>query len=365
MKLFGKRDEIFTVTPQGSRPHKERLKDFLHKFKKSQENIDDYDEVNHPSQTLEEFTRTDEEKEKERSPFQKKSFFSALTKNKAALGVLCMSFALLLGFLFVPFSSHMASLSTATVVRAKANIPKGALIDAAMLEMVPIGTQNLPKNVLYELQNAVGQYAAMDIVAQETILSEKLIASPTIGETYLSDLPQGHYAVSVSVKSFAAGISGKLLPGDVVSVYAGLEGADDKADYRTLLSSGLYYVRVLSVSNEEVGDTDKASELQQDTETASTLATAVTLECVSLHQVQELTGLEQNGSIHLSLAARSGEEYKSSLLASQERYFVLYDEFVERQRLEGLYQAQQQPENPYPIPGEDNHTLREEATPDA
>lgn len=252
--------------------------------------------------------------------------FSALTKNRLYIGIACMLLAFFIGFVFVPMSAHLASIKTVTVLRAKQDIPMGSLITADMLNQVQISAQNVPETAVKDAEQAVGKYADKDIVTDENILSTKLVEEPPIGEQYLAQLPNGDLAVSISVKSFAAGLSGKLLPGDIVSVYANLANANEY-DYRSSLVSELYYVEVLSVTNEEIGDTFKAEPDSENPDAdQDTLPTTVTLRCINLEQARVLIGLEANSTIHLALICRNNENYKQQLLAAQKNYFVLLAE---------------------------------------
>ncbi|MFA9381997.1 MAG: RcpC/CpaB family pilus assembly protein, partial [Acetanaerobacterium sp.] len=117
-------------------------------------------------------------------------------------------------------------------------------------------------------------------------------------------------------------LSGKLLPGDVVSVYANLANNPNQFDYRSSLVSELYYIEVLAVTNEEIGDVEDYEATPDDPD-VSTLPTTVTLRCINFEQARTLVGLEANSSIHLALLCRDDEDYKKELLDAQAQYFIL------------------------------------------
>lgn len=253
----------------------------------------------------------------------KKRFdITAITKNRLYIGIACVVFALLIGFVFVPMSAHLASIKTVTVLRAATDIPVGSQIQPEMLEEVKISAQNVPLSAVSDPLEAVGKYAAYEIVADENILSTKLLTEPPLENMYLTELPNGDLAVSVSVKSFAAGVSGKLMPGDIVSVYANLANNPNQYDYRSSLMSEMYYLEVLAVTNEDIGDVDDYEENPDDPD-ADTLPATVTLRCINLEQARVLIGLEANSQIHLALICRNDDEYKQQLLDAQAQYFIL------------------------------------------
>lgn len=319
---FNDRDEIFT--PAGS--HKRGLAGILDKILKPKDEQmlieDDDNDESVAAEPLEHYFGKDAKNDIEREPERPKFDFSAITKNRLYLGIACVVFAFLIGFVFVPMSSHLASIKTVTVLRAAADIPIGTLITPDMLRQVEVSAQNIPVSAVTDPLQAVGKYAAIEIVTDENILSTKLAEEPPYGNPYLSELPNGDLAVSVSVKSFAAGVSGKLLPGDIVSVYANLANNPNQFEYRSSLMSELYYVEVLAVTNEEIGDVQDYEE-NPDERDVSTLPTTVTLRCINLEQARVLIGLEANSQLHLALLCRDDEEYKQQLLDAQAQYFIL------------------------------------------
>lgn len=346
------REEVFTTG------HKKKNNPFaalIAQFKcdQAEQQADDEDESGEgaASQKLEDFFGKKAFDADENQPDKPKfNFdFSSITKNRLYIGIACLVGALLIGLVFVPMSAHLASIKTVTVLRASKDIPVGTKLTAEMLNQVEISAQNVPETVVLDAEQAVGKYADKDIVTDENILSTKLVDVPPIGEEYLTELPNGDLAVSVSVKSFASGLSGKLLPGDVVSIYANMTTANEY-DYRSTLVSELYYVEVLAVTNEEIGDTDKGAEPDPENpdEQKDTLPTTVTLRCINLEQAQVLIGLEANSTIHLALICRDNENYKKQLLDAQKNYFII----LAQQEALALMQQQSQLPGTSTVPGD-------------
>ena len=76
------------------------------------------------------------------------------------------------------------------------------------------------------------------------ILASKLSNKPAAENAYLYSLDGSKYAISVTIKSFATGLSGKLESGDIVSVLV----ADYQGMGETVIPPELQYVEVISVT---------------------------------------------------------------------------------------------------------------------
>ena len=96
-----------------------------------------------------------------------------------------------------------------------------------------------------ELGGVVGAYATADLLPGDYVLHSKISDQPPGADTYLYQLDGNKQAISVTVKSFAAGVSGKLRSGDIVSILA--------PDYRkmggNLIPQELQYVQVIAVTD--------------------------------------------------------------------------------------------------------------------
>jgi len=76
------------------------------------------------------------------------------------------------------------------------------------------------------------------------IIPSKLSDAPAAENAYLYSLDGSQQAISVSIKSFAEGLSGKLQSGDIVSVIA----PDYKQQGQTVVPAELQYVEIISVT---------------------------------------------------------------------------------------------------------------------
>ena len=118
--------------------------------------------------------------------------------------------------------------------------------------------------------------------------------------------------MSVTIKSFANGLSGKLQSGDIVSVIA----SDYKKQGMTVIPSELKYVEVISVTASSGYDanTGEAKSEKDERELPST----VTL-LVSPEQSKVLAELEADGKLHLSLVYRGTPANTTKFTEAQDK----------------------------------------------
>ena len=164
-------------------------------------------------------------------------------RNRTVIGVLCILLALIICFGVTPLFSRSASEKT-DIVRVTKDIKEGDEITAEMVQTVEVGAYNLPQNLMTDKKEVVGKYATADLVAGDYILSSKLSAVPAAENAYLYNLDGTKQAISVTIKSFATGLSGKLESGDIVTVIV----ADYQGKGETAIPPELQYVEVISVT---------------------------------------------------------------------------------------------------------------------
>ena len=187
----------------------------------------------------------------------KKGFEPSWYKNKTVIGIICITAALLIGFIFVPIVNNATS-ATVAVVRARQDIPAGTKISDAMLEKVKVGKINLPAGAATSTDAVTGKYAAVDI-SQDDIITPPKTASA--GSIY--DLGNGQYLISITIRNFADGLSGKLQSGDVVTVFYTQNSSSQTSDAgnAAVLPPELQYVNVAAATASTGKDTS-ANQLQ-------------------------------------------------------------------------------------------------------
>jgi len=140
-------------------------------------------------------------------------------KNRTMLGVICIVLSLLICFALTPLFNQSVSQKT-SIVRVAKDIKSGDQITKDMVQTVEVGGYNLPDDVMKQSDTVVGKYATANLSAGDYILAAKLTDIPAAENAYLYSLNGDKQAISVSIKNFAEGLSGKLISGDIVSVIA-------------------------------------------------------------------------------------------------------------------------------------------------
>lgn len=233
-------------------------------------------------------------------------------KNRTVLGVLCIVLSLFICFGLTPLFNQNIAQKT-TIVRVVKDIKAGAAITKDMVQTVEVGGYNLPENVVRQGETVIGKYAEADLLPGDYILTEKVSDSPTSENAYLYSLNGAKRAISVSIKSFAQGLSGKLISGDIVSVIA----PDYKKQGSTVIPPELTYVEVIGVTASTGYDTG-TGEQNKDGGEGRELPAAVTL-LVAPEQAKILAELEAEGKLHLSLVYRGTKEIAAQFTELQDK----------------------------------------------
>ena len=190
-------------------------------------------------------------------------------------------------------------------------VEKGEVITAEKVNVVEAGSYNLPEDTAKNADTVIGKYACADFAPGDSILLSKIAEEPIAENAYLYQLNGEKQAISVSVKAFANGLSGKLQSGDIVSVIA--------PDYRkqglTVIPAELQYVEVIAVTANSGYDANTGDKAEEDSE--KELPGTVTL-LVTPEQSRLLAELEADGKLHLSLVYRGEAENAQAFITAQE-----------------------------------------------
>lgn len=231
-------------------------------------------------------------------------------KNRIVIGVACIILSLVICFAVTPLFNQSISEKT-QIVRVVREIKKGEEITAAQVKVVEVGGYNLPEDVVRNPETAIGRYASADFVPGDYIIASKIADEPAAENAYLYSLNGEKQAMSVTVKSFASGLSGKLQSGDIVSVIA----PDYKKQGVTVIPPELQYVEVIAVTANSGYDANTGE--REDGDSERELPTTVTL-LVAPEQSRILAELEAEGKLHLSLVYRGDAENAAKFIAAQE-----------------------------------------------
>ena len=236
-------------------------------------------------------------------------------KNRTVLGVVCIVLSLIICFAITPLFNASKS-STMKIVRVKSNLKIGQEITSKDIEVVEVGAYNMPSEVMKNSEDVIGKYASAEMIKGEYVLAAKISDTPASENAYLYNLTGKKRAISITIPSFAGGLSGKLISGDIVSVIA----VDYKEKGETVVPEELQYVEVIAVTDKK-GNDDETVTVKPDGEEETELPETVTL-LVTPAQANILAELEADGEIHLSLVFRGTAENAQKFISAQEKYLT-------------------------------------------
>ena len=233
-------------------------------------------------------------------------------KNRTVIGVICILLALIICFAVTPLFNKTIS-EKMEIVRVVKPVKIGEEITADKVSVVEVGGYNLPEDVVRNLDTAIGKFASADLAVGDYIISSKIAEEPAAENAYLYNLTGKKQAISVSLKAFANGLSGKLQSGDIVSVIA----PDYKKQGSTVIPPELQYVEVIAVTANSGYDANTNTQNGEEDNTEKELPGTVTL-LVTPEQSKILAELEADGKAHISLVFRGTPEQSAAFISAQE-----------------------------------------------
>jgi pilus assembly protein CpaB len=232
-------------------------------------------------------------------------------KNRTIIGIFCIILAVTVMFGISPIINKAAS-GKADIVRVKTDIPKGKQITAEDIENVTVGAFNLPLTVIKDKRKVIGKYTLCELKKDDTILTTKISDTADKADDIFRTLNGNEQVISITIDSFAGGLSGKLQNGDIVSVFVTLQ-----SEKQAISPKEFKYVKVITTTTAKGNDSDN---LKPDKDGNYPLPTTVTF-LVNSVQASLLAGYEANEKIHLSLVYRGETENANKFLAAQNEVF--------------------------------------------
>ena len=232
-------------------------------------------------------------------------------RNKTLLGILCIAIALVICFVVTPFVNRGLSSKTA-IVRMKSNAIAGEQITKDMIEVVQVGKYNLPANVCKSEAEVVGKYLNVEVYQGDYILTSKLSDEPALENAYLYNLDGSKQAISVTINTFAKGVSGKLKSGDIVSIIV----SNYLGTGETVIPIELKYVELIAVTAKSGNDANTQDTAPQDDEEKELPSTVTVL--VTPEQSELLAQLEAECEMHISLVYRGTRENADKFIKAQD-----------------------------------------------
>ena len=226
--------------------------------------------------------------------------------NRTVIGLICIVAALIICFGVAPLVNKLSE-GTTKVVRVVAPIAQGTQITETHVKIEEVGKKGVPEGVFTKLAEVVGKYATCDMCVGDYIMPEKLTSEVDATSQIMSNLNGDEKIISVTLGSFAQGLSGKLQAGDIVSVLV-YDAAEDTA----ITPKELQYVRVITSTTSTGVDKDQIKDNSQPV--------TVTL-LVNKTQAELLAKYEHTTSLHFVLEYRGDPEVAKTYLETQAAYF--------------------------------------------
>jgi pilus assembly protein CpaB len=230
-------------------------------------------------------------------------------KNRTILGIFCMVLAVTVMFGVAPIVNKLSA-SRTEIVRIITDIPKGQQITDKDVKLVTIGGYNLPKDIIKDTKTVIGKYAACDLKAEDYILPTKVKETSDNTDDIFRTLDGKKQAISVTIFSFANGLSGKLQNGDIISIITIKEN-------ESTIPAELTYIKVITATTSKGSDSDQLTLKEDGT---SDLPVTVTL-IVNSTQAKLLALYEKTATIHITLVYRGDAENADKFLQAQNKVF--------------------------------------------
>ena len=237
-------------------------------------------------------------------------------KNRTIIGIVCIVLALVVTFAVAPLVNKLSD-SRTDIVRLKSDIVQGHMIQESDIEVVTVGSTGLPTNIITKKEAVVGKFAACDLKANTDLLQSMISDKSDSADDVFHTLDGKKQAISITISSFAGGLSGKLENGDIVSLVI-FENETNEAT----IPGGLTYVKVITTTTAEGFDKD---ELTPNEDGTYELPTTLTL-LVNPTQAKMLVEYENRGVIHADLVYRGDSKTAQKFLDAQDLYFELLSE---------------------------------------
>lgn len=234
-------------------------------------------------------------------------------KNRTVLGIICMILAVATVFLVSPIVNRMTNGET-TVLRLSEDVKQGTKITAKQIEAVDVKASTVPKSALRSTKDIVGKYAASDLYAGDYFSKKKLSGESNTADDIFSGLDGSKVAVSFTIDTFAAGLSGKLYNGDIISVLINDESVDKK---KAFIPPELKYVRVITTTTDKGIDKDAVKENDDGT---TDLPSTVTV-LVNTEQAKLIAKYEGEATMQAALVYHGDSKTAQQFIDKQDAYF--------------------------------------------
>ena len=236
-------------------------------------------------------------------------------KNRTIIGIVCIVLALIVTFAVAPMVNKISD-SRTDIVRMKKDVDQGHLISDDDIEIVTVGSHGLAIDTITKKEDVVGKFAACDLKVGDSLFPSKLSLTSDSADDVFHTLNGEKQAISITISTFAGGLSGKLENGDIISLIV-----FDNDTNEAFIPAGLTYVKVITTTTQSGFDKDEVTPNENGT---YELPTTVTL-LVNPAQAQMLVEYENTGVIHADLVYRGDSKTAQKFLDAQDLYFEMLE----------------------------------------
>lgn len=236
-------------------------------------------------------------------------------KNRTIIGIVCIVLALIVTFAVAPIVNKISD-SRTDIVRMKKDVDQGHLISDDDIEIVTVGSHGLAIDTITKKEDVVGKFAACDLKVGDSLFPSKLSLTSDSADDVFHTLKGEKQAISITISTFAGGLSGKLENGDIISLIV-----FDNDTNEAFIPAGLTYVKVITTTTQSGFDKDEVTPNEDGT---YELPTTVTL-LVNPAQAQMLVEYENTGVIHADLVYRGDSKTAQKFLDAQDLYFEMLE----------------------------------------
>ena len=236
-------------------------------------------------------------------------------KNRTIIGIVCIVLALIVTFAVAPLVNKISD-SRTDIVRMKKDVDQGHLISDDDIEIVTVGSHGLAIDTITKKEDVIGKFAACDLKVGDSLFPSKLSQTSDSADDVFHTLNGEKQAISITISTFAGGLSGKLENGDIISLIV-----FDNDTNEAFIPAGLTYVKVITTTTQSGFDKDEVTPNEDGT---YELPTTVTL-LVNPAQAQMLVEYENTGVIHADLVYRGDSKTAQKFLDAQDLYFEMLE----------------------------------------
>lgn len=231
-------------------------------------------------------------------------------KKRTIIGIICMVVAVATTFLIAPVINNITS-DTTLVVRLLKDVKQGSAITDADIEEIKVQTNTIPNGVILKKSDVIGKYASSNLFAGDYFTQSKITGNANTANDVFATLNGNKMAVSITIDTFAAGLSAKLQNGDIVSIII-----TPKSTMESIIPGELKFVKVITTTT--AGGIDKDTVVKNE-DGSYELPSTITL-LVNEKQAKLLAQYENNADIHAALVYRGDKETTDKFLSKQDQY---------------------------------------------